>query len=110
MKLLKVFSVIILLLSGYTGSAAIFVQDYDFSDENLIAAEISEDNQEQLQSTLTTPPALETNSFFGNSYQPNFVFRSQFKANEAELYINWCRRIDPSLGIPEIIFPFHSFL
>lgn len=110
MKFLKIFGFLLLLLSGYPGSASTFVQEFDFSDDNLITAEVSEDIQEQLHSTLTTPPAFDTNSFSGNSYQLDYVFRSRFKANAAEIYINWSRSIDPSLGIPEIIFPFHFFL
>lgn len=110
MKLFKIFGFLLLLLSGYLGDAATFLQEFDFSDENIITAEVSEDIQDQLQSTLTTPSAFDNNSFAGNSYQLNFVFRSRFIANEAEIYINWSRSIDPSLGIPEIIFPFHFFL
>lgn len=110
MKFLKIFYFILLLLSGYAGSAVSFVEEFDFSDDNLITAQVSQDIQEQLQSTLTTPPAIDTNSFTGKYSQLNFVLRSQYKANEAEIYISWSRSIDPSLGVQEIIFPFHSFL
>lgn len=110
MKFFKIFGFLLLLLSGSPGSAATFVQEFDFSNENLITAEVSEDIQEQLQSTLTTYPVVDFNIYSGYQNHQNLIFRSGLKSGEAQIYITWSRSIDPSLGIPEIIFPFHSFL
>lgn len=110
MKLIKIFGFVLLLLSGYSGNATTFVQEFDLSDDNPITAEVSEDFKVQLQSTLTTAQVLDFNIYNGNHPYQNFVFRSHLKAGEAEMYINLSRSIVPSHGIPEIIFPFHSFL
>lgn len=110
MKLLKIFGIILLLLSGFPGSATAFVQEFDLSSENLITLEVSEDVQEQLQGTLSILPVIETSSVSSNSSGINLLFRSQSKSSKAELYISWSRFIEPGLGISKIIFPFHSFL
>lgn len=110
MKLFKIFSFLLLLLSGFSGNTTTFVQEWELSEENLITAEFSEDSQEQLQSTLTSYLFVDSNLYLGDRDLQNLVFRSNFIAGVAEIYLNWSSTIQPSLGIPEIIFPFHSFL
>ena len=108
MQFLKAFGLLLLLLWNSTGPAFATPSVEDQIEENQLAPQVSEDLGELPFSTLTNPILDSARNFFGGSDQ--YIFHSLYETVEAEKYLVISRSIDPGLGVPEIIFPFHTFL
>lgn len=108
MQFFKALSLLLLLIPANIAIASTtnFPATWDY-DENIL--EVSQDHPELLESTLTTPGFIQPHRDFPVEVS-NFNFQSSSKESESKIYIDISRYIYPALGIPEIIFPFHSFL
>lgn len=109
MQILKIISVLILLNSGNVADAfASPGAKYDLG-KDMVSLEIAKDIRELPSGVFTGLGFAEINRI-SSVPSCNFSFCSSFEAREAKLYITYSSSIDPSLDIPEMIFPFHSFL
>lgn len=109
MQFLRTLSVLVLLLTGNMGIAFASFQDLDHFQENAVTSEYSEDGQDFAFSNLASPYTSNFSKVFVFDNQ-SFDLESYHKSAEAKKYLVLSRYIDPSLDIPEIIFPFHFFL
>lgn len=116
MKVQKVnFKKVVLLLLLLSGSlnfsfsvanAAVMVEGQELS----VTAEFNEQLQDMREGSLPAVLSLQlfkTNPAFALS---PYYYLSSEEAVSSSVYIRSCRKIDPALGITEIIYPFHSFL
>lgn len=108
MQILRAFGLLLLLLWGSTGPAFATPSVEDRFEENQLAPQVSEDFGELPFSTLTNPSFNSARNFLSGIDQ--YVFHSLYDTGEAKRYLLISRSIDPGLGVPEIIFPFHTFL
>lgn len=110
MIFLKLIGTLLLLLScssGYSFSYPTFPENQvtDYS----VSADLEEGIYYFSDSTLTAPSGFQ--SFRLNNFTaPDFSFSSLNEVRLADNYIRHSSFIVPSLDIPDIIFPFHSFL
>lgn len=109
MQFFRTLGVLILLISGNMGIAFASYQDIDHLQETSVSFEFSEDGQDLSYSNLNGPVTL---NFSRGLFIDNFSFdlQSSYTSAEVRKYLILSRSIDPSLDIPEIIFPFHFFL
>ena len=110
MQFLRAFGIFLLLLLGSTGPtiATPSVEDQSIENQIEIAPQVSKDFGEPPFSTLTNPTFDYTRNYCGGIDQ--YVCHSLYETGEAERYLLISRSIDPGLGVPKIIFPFHTFL
>lgn len=109
MQFFKTLSVLILLITGNTGIAFASFQDFDHLQKNQITFEFSEVGPDLSFSNLSTPYASNFNKVLKFDIL-DYDLESFYISAAAKKYLVLSRTIDPSLGIPEIIFPFHFFL
>ncbi len=109
MKITKVLSALLLLISGHCFSFT----PLEYPVENIITDEkishnLDVDFQQVYDSNLSAQLKLSIIPF--ESLNRNFQFYSDHSQRIAENYINSSCLITPGLDITKIIFPFHSFL
>jgi len=109
MRLLRIISIFLLLIPGNTTDPFSSSSAEHDSGKNIVSREIAKDIQELSSDAFTGIGFVETNRV-PSVPSCDFSFYSSLRAREAKIYITYSSSIDPSLDIPEIIFPFHSFL
>ena len=109
MHFIKALAFLFLVLLANPAIAFPSPEKYLDNIETGISAEFTGDVQELSQTILTVPAGFSPELI--SLWPPfNFYFHSTYKAVLANKYIAFSRSIDPSLGISDIIFPFHFFL
>lgn len=109
MQFFRTFGLLLLLLMGNTGIASTHnISLHDFEEDNQ-EFQFTEVRQDLAESILITPVEVQkAQDFFPGVVVP--VVLSPSKTSQAGRYLVYSRTIVLSLGIADIIFPFHSFL
>lgn len=111
MRFLKVLCTLILFVwgSGHSTFASIDFTSVDFEEQEAFLPDFEEGRSFSYDSTIPVLPGFQNLSVF---HQEDFDFRfhSFYKSRLAAGYLIFCRSIIPGLDIPDIIYPFHSFL
>lgn len=109
MQLIKLILFFVLLVST---SGHSFAFSFEINDEPLqieAGSQVSEDLQDLMPSRISPSfDILKERIFPGN---PAILVKENIREfSRSKAYCAQCRFITPGLSIPDIIFPFHSFL
>lgn len=111
MRLIKAFGILVVVLATAAGFAFPSVPDKEMGTDvsETFLAEFSESDPYISDSSLASPVNLQQPRLL-RDLPEDFRFRS-FRENRLTAnYLQLLVSIDPGLDVPEIIFPYHSFL